>query len=83
MKSRPTKMGIRSRCCLGLVGMIEGGGSAGNPGSLDPSIRIESNVADIDIYSIRISYIPLEFLDTNMVWILNIWLQIRSVPFSC
>jgi hypothetical protein len=31
----PTMVGVRSRCCLGLVGMLAGGGSAGDPGSLD------------------------------------------------
>ncbi|RLN17243.1 hypothetical protein C2845_PM02G15650 [Panicum miliaceum] len=31
-KSRPTKMGVHSRWCLGPVGMPAGGGSVGNPG---------------------------------------------------
>ena len=31
------------------------------------------NMADIDTHPISTSYIPLEYLNTDMIWILNTW----------
>ena len=38
------------------------------------------NVPNIGIHPIHISYIPLEYLDRDMIRIT--WLQIRYIPFS-